>query len=140
MVGRTGNLQTDDRNSFVNDSSGNVARNVVAEIPDTVDSAPVGLSTDFKVTTFNIGDTESLLPPSVLATRNFMIVINLSETDSIFVGKTGVVAGNGLGTTAGYEIPPQETFNIAIKANVEVQLYGIAESGKTVLCKVVEVA
>jgi len=112
----------------------------LVKIFGSVDSAPVGLSKDFRVTTFEVGDTEVKIPPSPLADRNFMMVTNKSETDTVYVAKTGVQAGNALGTTSGMDIPPGETSNIAIKSNVEVELYAIAETGKTVILKVVEVA
>lgn len=112
----------------------------LVKIFGNVDSAPVGLSKDFKVTTFEVTDVETKLPPVPLRDRNFMVLVNKSISDDIYVGKTGVVAGNAIGTTSGMDVPASETFNIAIKGNVEVELYGIAETGKTVLVKVIEVA
>lgn len=124
---------------FLLDNDGEVAVNVSIS-GGQVESAPVGLSTDFKVTTFLVTDVQTKLPPTVLTDRNFMVVINKDELETIYVGKTGVVAGDAIGTTAGMDVPAGETFNIAIKGNVEVELYAITEAGKTALVKVVEVS
>ena len=99
-----------------------------------------GLSNDLQITTFNVGDTEVKLPPSPLSGRNFLIIVNKSTVDTLYIGKSGVVAGDALGTTSGFEIPAGESFNIAIKDVAAVELYGIAQAGKTILVKAFEVS
>jgi len=133
-----GNIHDLEGQKFEETDAGQVA--VRTLVDGSIESAPVGLSKDFLVTTFIVGDTETKLPPTPLLDRNFMVLINQSETETIYIGKTGVTSGNAIGSSSGMDVPPSETFNIAIKGNVEVQLYAITESGKTAKVKVVEVS
>jgi len=86
MAGRTGNSNTDNANSFVNNSSGEVARNVVAEITGAVEGsfAPSGLKSggrDIYYTVkddqwYKLSDEIGLLTP-----RNSLRIQNQGEVD-----------------------------------------------------------
>jgi hypothetical protein len=78
------------------------------------------------------------VPPTPLSRRNAIAVSNLDSGKTIYVGQSSVTAGRTIGTTAGWEIGPNETFNLDITENIE--LYAIAEAGVTVLVKVLELA
>lgn len=99
-----------------------------------------GVEKLFKPTVFNVTDIEIKIPPSPdLLTQSF-ILVNHSEVDAIYIGETGVTPGVVVGvSTSGYEIPPGESFNMDFKTGSTVQLYAIAETGKTVKVQVLEV-
>lgn len=136
MVSRTGNPNDDNKNSFINDSGGNVARNVT--FSGGISTVPSGLRNDFKITTMDITDVESAIPLTPLTDRNAMSIFNTSTVDTLYIGKTGVVADSSLGITAGWEIGPQETFNSDVKDTIV--FYGIAASGKTIRIKIMEIS
>lgn len=97
-----------------------------------------GLNIAMKITTMNVTDTRGKVPATPLAQRNAMAISNMSVSDTIYVGPSNVVAGRGIGTTAGWEVGPSETFNVDITENIE--LYAVAEAGATVLVKILELA
>lgn len=97
-----------------------------------------GLSQTIKVTTLDVGDTESALPATALAERNSMLILNTSTTDTLYIGPTGVTADSVVGTTSGHEIAPENSFAIDITDGIT--LFGIAETGKTIRVKVTELA
>ena len=97
-----------------------------------------GLNNALRVTTMNVGDTETALPATALSNRNSIIIHNTDTTNTLYIGPTGVTADQALGTTAGLEVGPQSYFNIDITE--DIVLYGIAETGNTLLVKVTEVA
>jgi hypothetical protein len=106
-------------------------------MPD-IDVEFSGLSKDFKITTIEITDTPSKIPPDPLDDRNSLTFRNLSETEILFFGKSDVEAVRTVGGKGGYEVPPTDGFNTDIKNNLE--LYGVAETGKTIIVKVLETA
>lgn len=109
------------------------------EIAVTGSFAFTGIDKLFKTTTFNITDTEVQLPPSPDPLTKSFTLVNHSETDSIYIGETGVTAGVVAGVnTSGYEIPAGESFNVDFQTGSTVELYAIAESGKTVLVQMLE--
>lgn len=136
MVGRTGNPNDDNKNSFVNDSNGDVARNVT--FSGDINSSPSGLRNGFRITTMDVADTEIALPVIPLTDRNAFSVFNMSFTDTLYVGETGVQASDAIGTTSGWEIGPRESFNSDIKDTII--FYGIAASGKTIRVKILEIS
>lgn len=98
-----------------------------------------GLTTAGKITTMNISDTAVAIPSSPLADRNSLALTNLSNVDTIYIGfSTSVTADQNLGLTAGWEVGPNEGFNLDIKDTILI--YGITETGKTVRVKVMELA
>lgn len=100
---------------------------------------PSGLTTGGLITTMDIGDTALSIPATALTSRNHIEIHNKSNTDTVYVGFTsGVTADSVIGTTSGKEILPNSFWNIDITDNILV--YGIAETGKTIRIKVVEVA
>ena len=136
MTAKTGNRNDDDKNSFINDSGGNVARNVT--FSGGISTVPSGLRNDFKITTMDITDTETAIPVTPLTDRNAMSIFNMSTTDTLYIGKTGVVASDAIGVTSGWEIGPQESFNSDVKDTII--FYGIAASGKTIRLKIMEIS
>lgn len=97
-----------------------------------------GLNVAIKVSTFTVGDVEQSLPATALSGRNSMVITNLDPVETLYIGPTGVTADRVIGTTAGHEINAGEAFNIDIQD--DITLYGIVESGKSILVKVTEVA
>jgi hypothetical protein len=85
-----------------------------------------------------VGDTEIALPVSPLSDRNAISIANLSTTDTLYIGNTGVVADRSIGITAGWEIGPQETYNTDIKDTIII--YGLAATGKTIRVKIQEIS
>lgn len=136
MTAKTGNRNDDDKNSFINDSGGNVARNVT--FSGGINATPSGLRNGLRITTMDVGDTEAALPVSPLSDRNAISIANLSTTDTLYIGNTGVVADRSIGIAAGWEIGPQETYNTDIKDTIII--YGIAATGKTIRVKIQEIS
>ena len=103
------------------------------------DIKPTGLSTALKTTTMNIGDTAVKLPATALANRNAISVHNKDSVETLYIGDSNsVTADSVVGITSGWEIGPQEFINFDITDDID--LYGIAPSGKTILIKVMEIA
>lgn len=96
---------------------------------------PSGMS-DFRITTMDITDTASKIPAVALTDRKSLSIINLNTTDSIYLGKSDVTADSITGTTSGWPIFPNSVHNIDFSGGIDV--YGRAESGKTVQIKVIE--
>jgi len=89
-----------------------------------------------RVTTMQVGDTEVKVPTTPYTNRISISIANLSETDTLYLGNTGVTADRTLGTNAGWEIGPEESFNENIDPSDDI--YCIAPTGKTILIKVME--
>lgn len=97
-----------------------------------------GLKTAGKNTCMNVGDTAQKIPATPLTGRNTMTITNLSA-DTLYIGfDASVTADRSIGNTAGSEVGQNEGINFDITD--EVELWGITESGKTVLIKVMELA
>lgn len=100
---------------------------------------PSGLFTAGKITTMNVTDSAIALPSTPLSGRNSLSLTNLSLTDTLYIGfSTGVTANRTIGINAGWEVGPQEGFNLDIQDDIII--YGITETGKTILIKVMELA
>lgn len=121
------------------DAGSDLTRQAV-EVEGTVEGsfAPSGLRNALKVTTMNITDTAGAIPATALTDRNAITIHNLDVTETIYVGNSDVEADRDLGTTAGWEILPGSFLNFDITD--DITLYGIAESGKTVKIKVMEIS
>lgn len=105
----------------------------------TGDFTPSGLKTAGRITTMNVTDTVTLLPTTNLTARNSLSITNLSAGDTLYVGFSNLVtADRTLGTNAGWEVGPNEGLNFDITDDIDI--YGIAEAGKTVLVKIMELA
>jgi hypothetical protein len=132
------NIRDREWSAFTTDTDGKIAKRVV--MPDGIDANVVfsGLQIGFKITTMTIGDTEVAIPATALTDRNSFSLVNLSETDTLYLGNTGVTADRVTGITSGWEVGPNESFNIDITE--DIIMYGICESGKTVQIKLFEVA
>ena len=99
---------------------------------------PSGLRTKGQVTTLNITSTASAIPATPLTKRNALSLTNLSAF-TLFIGyTTSVTADRSIGTNAGWEVGPNEGFSVDITDSI--QIYGIAESGNTILVKVMELS
>lgn len=86
----------------------------------------------------SVGDTELALPVIPLTDRNSIIIHNKSGTEKVYIGKTGVTADTIVGTTSGWEIPANSYYALDVKDTIAI--YGICESGKTAIVKVMELA
>lgn len=99
---------------------------------------PSGLKTAIKTSTFYVTDVAAPIPGVALLGRNSLTITNLDMSETLYVGPSTVTADRVVGTTSGHEVGPGEGFNIDITD--AVILYGIAETGKTILVKATEVA
>lgn len=97
-----------------------------------------GLSESIRITTMTVGDTATALPITSLANRNSISITNKSNADTIYLGSASVTADTVVGVTSGWEIPPLESFNVDITDDVII--YAIAETGKSITVKVLEMA
>ena len=105
-----------ERARFLYDAEGNVAVRVDARGTFSVS----GLNVEIKTTTMNVGTTAVKLPATPLSGRNSISIYNLSETDILYIGKSDVTADRAIGTTAGFEIPPEGIWNIDITDAIEI--------------------
>ena len=102
---------------------------------------PQGLKTALLTTTQEIGSTAVALPATVLANRNSLIIHNKSTVDTLYVGNSNVTADTPVSfpdITWGTEIPPNSFLNWDVAS--AITLYGRAETGKTILVKITEIA
>lgn len=97
-----------------------------------------GLNIGMRTTTMEIGDTPEAIPATAFPFRNAIAVLNLSEADTLYIGDETVTSGRALGTSAGWEVGPNEAFNVDVTDGVTV--WGVAPAGKTILVKVLEIA
>lgn len=98
-----------------------------------------GLHTAGRITTMDVPDTAISIPATPLANRNSLAITNLSGTDTIYIGfSAAVTADSVLGLNSGWEVGPNEGFNLDITSSIFV--YGIAATGKTIRVKVMELA
>lgn len=124
MVGVTGSARDDNRNSFVNDSSGNAARNVVAEIAGGT-LAPTGLSGSPVITTVVLNDSTWT---TITLSSDFNTVA--IQNRSGFTNGTSAILINGdsgASTSEGYYIPPNGEFAVDILGTSTI--VAIAEVG-----------
>lgn len=127
-----------DRSRREYDKFEEVAGETAVRVTGQFDVTPAGLRLHFRTTTMMITDVETALPATPLGSRNAMTITNLSTTDTLYIGESGVTADRVLGTTAGEEVGPNSGFNVDITN--EIILYGICETGKSILVKVTELA
>ena len=126
-------LNDRDHNSFTRTDEDYAARRVTGKF----DSAPAGLSKNFKVTTQDITTTASKLPATPLTDRNTLSIHNKSTTDTLFIGEDNTVTADSVdGITSGWEVPPGGVFNTDIKTAIE--LWGISTA--TIKVKILELA
>lgn len=98
---------------------------------------PAGLRIAGRNTCMNVLNTATLLPAVALANRNAMAITNLSS-EVLYIGfDTSVTANQAIGNNAGWEIGPNEGFNIDITNNIP--LYGIVPIGPA-LIKIMELS
>lgn len=92
-------------------------------MPDYISKEEIlvgGLSSALSSTSVNVTSTATALPSSALATRNSMIIQNLSTTD-LYIGSNLVTTASGLKLTA-------ESLIVLPISNL-VTVYGIANTG-----------
>lgn len=99
---------------------------------------PQGLHVAGRVTTMNVTSVATTLPAVALTGRNSLSVVNLSSFVLYINYISSVTADRTIGTNAGWEINPNEGFNLDITDSIFV--YAIAASGQTILVKVTELA
>jgi hypothetical protein len=104
----------------------------------TGDFTASGLQNGTATLCFLVTDTETAIPPLALADRNTILFRNHSA-NIVYVGPSGVTADRVINsTTSGFEVDPNSTFSIDVKANPTALMYAICETGKTALCKTLE--
>lgn len=92
---------------------------------------PSGLHVAGRVTTMAVSTSAVALPATALTNRNAISVTNLSTSQTLFIGfSSSVTADRAIGTNAGWEIGPNEGFNLDIKDNIVI--YGISTGSITV--------
>ena len=64
----------------------------------------------------DVGDTETALPVSPLSDRNAISIANLSTTETLYIGNTGVVADRSIGITAFFSIGCLKKLTLSLKA------------------------
>ncbi len=115
---------------FILDSNNKTAVNTVAEVTNSItgEFSVSGLKVGGKITTILVSTTALALPATALADRNAIAIRNLSDTDILYIGfDTLITANDVLGTTAGWQVGPQE--NLQFDITDAVVIYGIAASG-----------
>lgn len=115
------------------------ANEVAVRICGELNASIHGATGPFLVTTKTIPDTATLAVASPLANRQSMSIRNLETTNILYVGPSALVTADSVtGTTSGWEVGPNEDFHIDIDSTQV--LYLIAETGKTVQVKILEIA
>ncbi len=115
---------------FILDSNNKTAVNTVAEVTNSItgEFSVSGLKVGGKITTILVSTTALALPATALTDRNAIAIRNLSDTDILYIGfDTLITANDVLGTTAGWQVGPQE--NLQFDITDAVVIYGIAASG-----------
>lgn len=100
-------------------------------------AVPAGLRTAGRITTMLVGTSATELPAVALTNRNALSVTNLSNV-TLYIGfSAAVTADSVVGLNSGWEIGPNEGFNIDITNNIPI--YGIVASG-SITIKVMELS
>lgn len=96
-----------------------------------------GLSTGLSVSEITVTDVATAIPNIPLANRNGMSIRIWNPNDTsvvVYIGGAAVTAANGYPRMHG------EEFQIDVKDNNAVKIYGICESGKSCKVRILEVA
>jgi hypothetical protein len=104
-------------------------------IPVTGEFNYSGLRVRLKITNTTVTDVVSAIPLVALDNRNSIIIENRSSTDSFFIGEITVTSS---GINQGWEITPSSIFSTDITN--DIVLYVIADTGKSVDVKIMELA
>lgn len=133
-------IESLEKNKFDENTNGDICVRTCTEITGgSVATTPDGISGPFKITTTTVTNSAIAIPLTPLTDRKSISIINLSATDTIFIGSSNLVTANRVaGTTAGWELAADETINFDFKDTIII--YGITESGKSALIKILEVA
>lgn len=131
------NINTREFLKFCETDSGFHAVRVCIE--DAIEGAltPKGLSTELKNTVLNVSTTAIPLPATALTARNFIAIRNLDLTETLYIGNSDVVANDSVGNTAGWQVGPNETYNVDITDAIII--YGVVASG-TIKVQIQELA
>lgn len=109
------------------------------QVRTTGDYSQAGLKNALKTKCFLVTDTETPIPPTALTDRNTILFRNHSTVNTVFIGPSGVTADRVIDSDlSGFEVDPNSTFSIDVKANPTTLMYAICETGKTALCKTLE--
>jgi hypothetical protein len=125
---------------FTLDSNNETAVRTVSEVTNSISGefSVSGLKTGGAITTILVDTTASPLPPLPLQDRNAIAIRNLSDTETLYIGFNNLIEANdNLGTTAGWQVGPQE--NLQFDITDQVIIYGIAASG-TIKTQIMELA
>lgn len=91
-----------------------------------------------RITTMTVGDTATLIPTGgALTDRVAISIVNFSTLNTVYFNDSvAVTADRVAGTTSGWEIGPEETYNESITDSDSV--FGRCEAGQSALIKVME--
>jgi len=114
-------------------AGGSVGLDVNIVNPIQTQVSLTGLSLDIETTAVTVTDVATPLPGTPLADRNGMTV-KIIGPETVYIGNSSVTVANGFPLIQG------ESFNIDIRDNPSVQLYGICATGMTCAVRIFEVA
>lgn len=112
---------------------GSIGLDVNIVNPIQTEVSLTGLSLDIETTAVTVTDVATPLPATALTDRNGMTV-KVVGPETVYIGNSSVTVANGFPLLQG------ESFNIDIRDNPSVQLYGICAAGKTCAVRIFEVA
>jgi len=100
-----------------------------------------GLQNGLKTRCFLVTDVPSPIPAVAFTGRNTIMFRNHSPVNTVFIGDSNVTATRVVGDdTGGLEVDPNATFSVDIKDTALSTLYAVCETGKTAICKTMELA
>jgi hypothetical protein len=126
---------------FVECPTGEIRKRVEAKITASqypLETITSGLTGAIKMTTLSVGDVALPLPATPLTSRKSLVINNLDQDETLYIGDSGVTADRVIGTTAGQEVGPGES--IQIDAGPTLLVYGRVETGKSIIVKVMEIS
>lgn len=112
---------------FCETTDGSVAVRTCSEITNQIEGefSVSGLKNGGRITTTIVSTTAVALPTTPLTARNAIAIRNLSNEDTLYIGFDNLVEANdNVGSTAGWQVGPQE--NLQFDVTETVILYGIA--------------
>jgi len=88
---------------------------------------PSGLSIDQKNTVMDVTNVATAMPLVALTDRNSISIRNLDLVKTLYIGKANVTADTINGNTSGWQVGPNETYNVDLTDAIII--YGVVEAG-----------
>jgi hypothetical protein len=114
-------------------SSGETAVRTISE----GDFSISGLRNGMRITTMEVSNVAVPLPALPLADRNSIIIFNLDETKTLYIGNSDVEANENIGIKAGWQLGPRSYYSTDVTDNII--FYGVVDSG-TIKIQVKEIS